>query len=302
MENALTLPKDGTGYDAKLAEMMGQRQKKSDYSDDLPKLKVNKQFEDDDGNTIPPASFHVVQVNKDEDGNETKLNFYAKEATLRVFLNCFQVRQYDPDGNEGKGKHINQTLKITNYQQEMRDELGGLRCGKIKSKERDQYSEEEVKLDAKFKKTYRILYGTVTFENAVNEKGDKVELTNCPVQVHLRGTNYMPFGDILDAVEDADKMIWNFPLKLSLEKKKRGDTIWYIIGYNLDFNNHVVATEEDGTLLVKFLDTVKFDNDAVDAKFNAAMQKKSNGDGAADIMNELEGDTLENDMNDGIPF
>ena len=53
------IPENLDAYDPRMAELMGQRQKGGDYTDGLPKLKTNKQFETDDGKAIPPATFHV---------------------------------------------------------------------------------------------------------------------------------------------------------------------------------------------------------------------------------------------------
>jgi len=304
MENALVLPEDNK-YDERLAELMGQRQKGPSYSS-LTRVYINKDFEDKEGNTLLPASFHVTVVEEDEDGTEITKEYFQKTATFRVFKNVFQIRHYLADNEEGK-RHINQTLKISDYQkEEMRDELGGYRCGKIKSKERENYTKDELDLDKKIKKTHRILYGLFTMENAVDRKGNVVSLIDQPVQMHLNGTNYMPFGEkVLDVVEDAEKLIWNFPLRLDLTRAEKGTLVWYIVGFDLDFTRHVVATTEDLVLLSKFKETIDADNAEVDKKFDAANAKRGHTADGVEIMEDLgipSSTDLASDFEDEIPF
>jgi len=304
MENALALPEDNK-YNEQLAELMGQRQKGPTYSS-LARVYTNKDFEDKEGNTLLPASFHVTVTEKQEDGTEVTKEYFQKTATFRVFKNVFQIRHFVAENDKGK-QHINQTLKISDYQkEEMRDELGGYRCGKIKSKEKENYTKEEIELDRKIKKTHRILYGLFTMDNAVDRKGNSVSFVDLPVQMHLNGTNYLPFGDnVLDVVEDAEKLIWNFPLRLDLTRAEKGSLVWYIVGFGLDLTRHVVATTEDLELLKKFTETIAADNAEVDKKFNAANRKQSHtvdGMEMMEVMGVPSSTDLKSNFDDAIPF
>ena len=84
MENALALPEDNK-YNEQLAELMGQRQSGGNYADGLTRVRVNKHHEDDEGNPIPPATFHVAITEKMEDGTEVTTDYFKKTATFRVF-------------------------------------------------------------------------------------------------------------------------------------------------------------------------------------------------------------------------
>ncbi len=302
MSTEIALPEDLDAYDPKLAELMGQHVVSENYANQLPRLKINKQFEDDDGNAIPPATFHLELVKELEDGTTESDHYFSKAVQFRYFINYYQIRHWDEDAKEGKGAQINKTLIVQNFQKEMRDELGGTRCGKMYAKDRDGATKDVLDEDKK-RQTFRVVYGLVKFDDAVDLSGGDTTLDWTPVQLQLRGSNYMPLGEVVDAIDDAGKMGWNFPLNLDLTRQKKGDTVWYVIGFDHDFNRHVPATKSDGELLLKFVDTIKVENDEIEKKYDAACKKNSGLASDQELVDSLEGDSSSSlDLDDEIPF
>lgn len=291
-------------YDEEVAKALGLSDGFEGVKDLLPKLRINKDFDDDDGNALPPGTFHLRAYKEDADGNSSLVEGFGKEAQFRIFANFYQIIHYDPEAkNErgGKGVFVNKTIKVPNYNVEMRDELGGLRCGKIRSKDKDNYSEEEQKLDGKLKKTYRFLYGLVKLDDAVDRKGNKVEIDWTPCLLRVRGVNYIPSGEVLDAFSKKRVMAYNYVNTLSLTRHKNGDVVYYTINWNTDWQNPVKANKEDGELMLKFYETIKAENTEVEKKYTKAHAAVNADIEATNIINGLEnGQSLENDFSDDV--
>ena len=77
MTTELSIYTDSASFQA-VAEMTGAQVRNDVY---LPRLTINRDPEDSEGNTVPVGQYCVTQ-----DGNTV----YAKNATFRVFLNAYQ--------------------------------------------------------------------------------------------------------------------------------------------------------------------------------------------------------------------
>src|SRR5690349_18626141 len=87
-------------------------------SNGLPRLRINRESEDDNGNTVPVGTYCVVY-------NDVAI--YAKQVKFRPFLNTYQYMVYDSKSNS----YTNKSIIIKNFNEQAIDELGGLKCGKI---------------------------------------------------------------------------------------------------------------------------------------------------------------------------
>src|SRR5260221_1928176 len=87
---------------------------------------------------------------------------------FRPFMNTFQYAQYD---NTAKS-YVNRTVIVKSFNEEMLDEKGGVKCGRIPPKELEILKEKNLISSAEIKtqeqiKCYRSLYGLVTMQDAV---------------------------------------------------------------------------------------------------------------------------------------
>lgn len=308
MSNDLVLPTDLSQFDADVAKALGLKSGFEGTVDTLPSLRINTAFDDDDGNTLTPGTFHASVPYEKEDGTFGRKEYFAKTAQIRIFANMFQIQHYNPDAKDDKDKFVNKTILVPDMgNHEMVDELGGTRCGKIRAKDREGRSVEELERDKKTKQSYRFLYGKVKMDGAVNRQQEAQDLDWTPFRMRLRGTNFMGAGELLESIEKQGKMAYNVPVTISLERKKNGDVVYYEVKYEPDMVNLVPAIAEDGELLRKFYETIQAENQEVWKKHKAALKgtRTDEDQVAQDLMSDLEAEAnsdLGSDLDDEIPF
>ena len=159
---------------SQIMEMIGQEGGQSS-STGLPRLTINRQPEDDDGNKIPMGTYGVY-----DSGIESMV--YGKPAIFRPFINSFQFMEYDTEQN----KFSKRSVIFKNWKDEAIDTSGGTRCGKVPFKERDKLSKAELEMQKNIK-CYRLVYGTVSMEGE-NAEGNKVSIKHKPVLWRVTGS------------------------------------------------------------------------------------------------------------------
>jgi len=288
------LPALMDGYSDELAEMMGMGGAREDY---LPRLFINKDHEDDDGNEIPPGSFAVsvdgvTYFSKYNEKKETDSYTY-----FRPFVNMFRIEHWGKAAEDEQVTCLNKTIFIPDWNVEMIDEKGGTRCGKIKSKDRKNYTEQEIKdLDDANKQNFRYIWGEVSMHNAVDNQGNSVDLEPTPCVMKLRGTNFMPFDEeVITPLKKKKLLLPQIKCRLTHTRHKNGDVVYYVIGYKFDMSDPQPITNEDSALLRQFMDTVKGENTAVREKYEKAVSSASFHTSATDFV-----DSLENDFHDDV--
>ena len=90
----------------------------------IPRLTINRNPEDDDGNQLPMGAYSVFH-------NEVGQIVYGKPIKFRPFINTMQYMQYSPEQEE----YTNRSIIFKNWKEEAIDIQGGTRCGKIPQRE-----------------------------------------------------------------------------------------------------------------------------------------------------------------------
>lgn len=214
----------------------------------FPRLSVNRDAEDDDGNPLPVGTYTY----KDTTGQH-----FSKTAKFRPFMNVYQYSVYDSDTK----KYTNRTIMFKNFRDELIDIKGGTACGKVMGKEKDNLSEAQKEQQKKIK-CARIVFGQVTFP-------DKE-----PVAVlwKMGGSNFMAPDAVFKELAKNKRLFWTTELDLSLTRKKAGATTYYEMGVEYDRTVNLPFTEDDFALLRQFNEIVTTENDAVRALYQAALK------------------------------
>jgi len=270
--------------DVNQAELMARIGQNEAGTPIIPQLKINREFENDDGDSLMPGSY-VVSI----PGVGT---VYSKTARFRPFLNMYQYSHFDQDQN----KYLNKTIlapKLTGV--ELIDELGGKKCGRVDKKLQDQLTPEEM-VKQKAIKCYRNLYGVLTMPDAVNAKRDATPIENVPVLWRTTGVQFLPIQSAIDSISKQRKLMFNYEFTLSTTKDKKGSNTYYIANLAVDMTKHIPFTEEDLEILSNFEALVANENDGVIQKWKRVHDSKKNiVDSAATI------DAVSYDLNDDIP-
>lgn len=246
---------DQANYD-NLAGLLGQDMS-SGESFNLPMLKTNADFEDSDGNELKPGWFTITKNGQ---------VIYAKQIDFRPFLNRFKYVKYVEQ------KYENSTVQFANFNEEKPDEKGGHTCGRVPRKQWANMPEAEVN-EQKLVQCYRYLYGTVTMLDAVNAKGESVDVIDEPVLWRTRGSNFMPVGDVLEQINSDKRLLFNCRFTVTNKREKNGGVTYYVA--QLKFNPAapiVNTTKADIELLKEFLETVDYSNKLTMEKYNTALK------------------------------
>ena len=245
------------GFD-KIAEVIGQ---------DTPAvssvghtiLKINRDIEDDDGRSIPPGSWSTTH-----DGTTV----YAKKASFQLFLQRYQYLQYAPKINE----LVNKSCMAKNLypQTEIPDMLGGMRCGYVPKSKRDTLTADDLYKQQQIS-PFRMLYGKMFFEDAVNSDGESVEVGGLPVVWRAKGANFMPVSDVLDSLSAQKKPFLFYKLSADLQKQKKGSNVYYVANFSVN-GGPVEFSQEDQELLSYIVDYVASENSYIMGEYDKCLK------------------------------
>ena len=265
---------------SQIMEMIGQEAGQTSPNT-LPRLTINRQPEDDDGNQIPVGTYAVY-----DSGVESMV--YGKPAIFRPFLNSFQFMEYDAEQN----KFSTRSVIFKNWKDEPIDTSGGTRCGKVPFKERDKLSKSELEHQKNIK-CYRLVYGTVSIDG-VTGAGDKVKIDHKPVLWRVTGSNFTPVGEAMQSLKNRKKLMFNHTLSLDTTKRKAGSNIFYVSQIKVN-EDEVKFSKEDMELMQKFQDIITAENEDVLELWKQSNKAKNNTSDATDakLVSDMEGNPFE---------
>lgn len=274
---------------SQLAELTGQQVNKT--TDFLPRMIINRESENDDGQAVPPGTYKIYGGDKEA--------VYSKNILFRPYVNTYFYSKYDAVTE----KYVNKSIQIKQWEQEAIDELGGVRCGKIPSKKAINLTEAQV-ANQKAIKCYRNLFGTLTL-TGINASGDNVILEEYPVLWRSTGSAFAPVGDALQILTKAKRASFTHQLDMSLTRAKQGSNVYYIPEIKVDLSKYRAMNEGDMELLKKFQESIDFENSQVIEKYKKSKNNEAIADVADDIMDagflDLN-NTSETFHNDEMPF
>ena len=267
---------------SQIMEMIGQEGGQT-ASIGLPRLTINRQPEDDDGNKLPVGTYATY-----DSGIESMV--YGKPAIFRPFLNSFQFMEYDTEQN----KFSKRSVIFKNWKDDPIDTSGGSRCGKVPFKERGKLSKTELE-HQKSIKCYRLVFGTVSFDGTTAD-GSKAIIKNKPVLWRVTGSNFTPVGEAMQSLKNRKKLMFNHTLSLETERRKSGSNVFYVSSITVN-QDEVKFTKDDMELMKKFQDIVTTENEEVVTLWKDA-NKSKNGTSdkeSAKIVSDIDGSPFEVD-------
>jgi hypothetical protein len=257
----------------------------------LPKLKINYASEvEEDGKdiSIPKGQWTVTF----RDADDKPVMALAEKITVRIFIRGYRYSIWDTD-NE---KLILLSSIFRNWNESVIDTLGNEHtAGKYKKTMINDFPEYETAVTQL--KCQQIIYGRVTFEDAVNIHKKPVEVVDLPVAWVAKGSGFMPVSNAIKKLTDRKVEMEYYPFTITTHKLKKGAvTYWEPV---LEENAPVEYTEDDFLLTARFLETITTDNNEVLAAFQKRLESDKS-DASAD--NIIDGSDLSSDFDDEIPL
>ena len=257
----------------------------------LPKLKINYASEvEEDGKdiSIPKGQWTITF----RDADDKPVMAFAEKITMRAFIRGYRYSIWDTD-NE---KLILLSSIFRNWNESVIDTLGNEHtAGKYKKVMINDFPEYETAVTQL--KCQQIIYGRVTFEDAVNIHKKPVEVVDLPVAWVAKGSGFMPVSNAIKKLTDRKVEMEYYPFTITTHKLKKGAvTYWEPV---LEENAPVEYTEDDFLLTTRFQETITTDNNEVLAAFQKRLESDKS-DASAD--NIIDGSDLSSDFDDEIPL
>ena len=239
---------------AKLAAMVGQTETRATTTQGLPRLAIEQQADNDDGEPLPKGSFRIRLANS---------TVYAKEITVRIF-----VRYYSYDlWNQNSPEDSIRTVLAPSLSDDFPDTSGGMKCGKLSKQEVQGLAPNSLE-HAKQKsiKCTQVVYGVITgATNATDNAGDTVDLAGTPFIWSARGSAFMPVANYIREVP-SNKIIFGQKVKIATKRNKNGGITYYTPAFYEP--QAVKISDEDIETLNTFIQDIERANERVLKMYN----------------------------------
>ena len=251
----------------------------------LPRVKYCLDRKDKQGRNLGDFFMHLY-IEDQEDP------VYAESINIRVLDQRFQWREYDPEKEETKNK----TILVSRLQDEARDQLGSVRCGKPVSKVLRDMPEDE---QAKFKniRCQRQLRCLVTYTGKT-AGGEEVSIENKPIMFVLQGANFMGFEDEVEKKKPRSKKLYEYNVAVTYEEKKNGTVYYPIYHFEPDLANPVALDDDTIETMRVMAQQISQENESVERSYQNALRKRNLTDEAADAIDGVAYEPLDNDLKD----
>ena len=239
---------------AKLAAMVGQTETRSNVQQGLPRLAIEQQADNDDGEPLPKGSFRIRLDNN---------TVYAKEITVRMF-----VRYYSYDlWNQNSPEDSVRTVLSPSLSDDFPDTSGGMKCGKLNKQEVEALSTNSLE-HAKQKsiKCTQVIYGVIAgAKDATDTTGEAVDLKGTPFIWSARGSAFMPVANYIREVP-SNKIIFGQKVSIAAKRNKNGGITYYTPVF--DKPQPVKIVDEDVETLNTFMKDIEKWNERVLKQYN----------------------------------
>jgi|TARA_S200002703_G_scaffold144960_1_gene139008 hypothetical protein len=246
----------------------------------LPKLSISRQAEDEEGNTLRPGVYSTYYP--DIEAKVYSLKEKDKPVHFRPFIRGYQYMKYDADTNS----YPSTSIIFKSWKEEAIDSTGGVRCGRIIGKSKDELTPAEAEAQ-RSARCYILVYGLVTMD-ATTADGSPVKVENMPILWRSAGSSFRPVSEAIQGLKGKDKLMQNHVLHLNTPlRKTAGSNVYYVPSISIS-NEEVQFTKDDLEHMEMFQSRIKDENDAIFAKWKEAQDKKSSDGETAKVINEIE--------------
>jgi hypothetical protein len=181
---------------------------------------------------VPGGSFAIEVDNR---------TVYAETINLRTFMIRFMYQKYD----SAKNNYI-KTLMTDDINLDLKDTNGGFNCGKPSGyiKDFDALADSTKELIRSIKRT-RVILGTATFVDAVDEQGNSVEAEDIPFVWEVDNKEgFKNFGDAYKRLAQQSRLgLQHNIVVTSAEREAVGNT-YYVPVCSVDFDSSFDMTPE----------------------------------------------------------
>ena len=265
-----------------IMKLTGQDDGSQMGSGTLPRLTINRAGEDDDGNSLRTGVYTIY----DPESEDRVYGLKDKTVQFRPFINAYQYMEYDAADN----KYASTSVIFKSWKDEPIDTKGGVRCGKVIGKDKEQLTDAEIDAQKNIK-CYRLVYGLLSME-CTKANGDATAVKDMPVLWRVTGMNFKPIGETLKGLKGRNSLMFNHVLNLSSKRKKNGDNIFYIASIGVD-DKQVEFSKKDLEHMDMFNDLINEENLKVSEQWKQANTSTKSDAEAAKVVEVVTEDSPE---------
>ena len=262
-----------------IMRMTGQDDGSIISSGTISRLTINRAAEDDDGNQLSAGVYTTY-----DPGIESKVySIKDKAIQFRPFINAYQYMEYDPDNNN----YPCSSVVFKSWKEEPIDSNGGVRCGKVIGKDKEQLTQAEIDSQRNIK-CYRLVYGLLSMDGTT-ATGDATTIDAMPVLFRVTGSNFTPIGEALKSLKGRDSLMQNHLLNLTTKRKKAGSNVYYVSNVSVD-SKEIEFTKKDLEHMDMFSALIEEENARISEKYQNAHKNKERDAASAKVVNEMADD------------
>jgi hypothetical protein len=220
-------------------------------------------------------------------GEEADRKIYCAKPIVRLFNQRFMYKRFIKEGDSGR---FVKTLMDVDLKNDLRDTDGGFNCGKPSGWVEDYKAlPEDTKNLIKSIKRVRVLFGTVTMFDAVDETGAAVEgVEDVPFIWEVDNkTSFKEMGSPIAQLAKNNRLLPQHTITLSTKENAlpNGSSFW-TAAPELNMLINVMLTDKDQETFSFFNDWIKDYNVYINTAFNNA-RKSSEDAEMKDVVEEF---------------
>ena len=202
--------------------------------------------------------------------------YFCEAPVIRLFNQRFMYKRYIKQGDKGR---FVKTVMATDIKDDLRDNDGGVNCGKPGGWIEDYKSlPKEMQDLIKSVKRVRVLFGTVTMPNCVDSVGNVVTgVDNIPFIWEVDNKDaYKDMGAPIAQMVKQNRLLPQHNIKLGTTENKlpNGASFWTPTAA-LDLSATLPLTDDDQKVFADFNEWIDGYNDYIIKAYNEASNEKS---------------------------
>jgi hypothetical protein len=264
-----------------IMKMTGQDDGSQISSGSLPRLTINRTSEDDDGNALRTGVYTIY----DSESEAKVYSLKDKAVHFRPFINAYQYMEYDAENNN----YPCSSVVFKSWKDEPIDSNGGVRCGKVIGKDKQQLTQAEIDSQRNIK-CYRLVYGLLSME-ATTATGEATAIAEMPVLWRVTGMNFKPIGETLKSLKGRNSLMFNHVLNLTTKRKKSGSNVFYVASIRVD-DKETQFSKKDLEHMDMFNDIVNEENTRVSEKWKDANSNKKKDKASIKVVEAIDPETI----------
>ena len=264
-----------------IMKMTGQDDGSQISSGSLPRLTINRTSEDDDGYALRTGVYTIY----DSESEAKVYSLKDKAVHFRPFINAYQYMEYDAENNN----YPCSSVVFKSWKDEPIDSNGGVRCGKVIGKDKQQLTQAEIDSQRNIK-CYRLVYGLLSME-ATTATGEATAIAEMPVLWRVTGMNFKPIGETLKSLKGRNSLMFNHVLNLTTKRKKSGSNVFYVASIRVD-DKETQFSKKDLEHMDMFNDIVNEENTRVSEKWKDANSNKKKDKASIKVVEAIDPETI----------